>query len=132
MTWKLISPEIHLDERGRLNVLSIENHTGWSAKRIFWIDQVERGKVRGEHAHRRTHQALICLTGELLVNLEDEKGVSQVTISPGGGALWVHPMTWCSLTFLSAGTVVLALASDAYEESEYIRERSEFSRLVQE
>ncbi len=102
---------------------SIENHTGWSAKEFSGLTKLNAARFgAGTPIVGLIKFSFVSQGGASCEPRGRKKGLTS-NYYARGGALWVHPMTWCSLTFLSAGTVVLTLASDEYEESEYIRER---------
>jgi len=88
--------------------------------------------TRGNHAHRRAQQVFVCLSGESGWILDDAARTPtvsyEVLTSPNRG-LVVPPMVWHSFT-LSAGGIILALASEAYDEEEYIRDFEEWKSLI--
>lgn len=131
MPWSHISAEQYRDQRGNLRVLSVERETGMSIKRVFWVSDVTPGVTRGHHAHKSGHQVLICLSGSLEVTLRDHLGEETKVLSPNSPAIWMKPLTWGVQRFLQPETVLLVLASNEFDESDYIRDEQEFRSLVQ-
>jgi UDP-2-acetamido-3-amino-2,3-dideoxy-glucuronate N-acetyltransferase len=131
MPWSHISAEQYRDQRGILRVLSVERETGMSIKRVFWVSDVAPGETRGQHAHKSGHQVLICLSGSLEVTLRDHLGEETIVLSPNSPAIWMKPLTWGVQRFLQPETVLLVLASNEFDESDYIRDEQEFRSLVQ-
>lgn len=131
MPWSHISAEQYRDQRGNLRVLNVERETGMSIKRVFWVSDVAPGETRGHHAHKSGHQVLICLSGSLEVTLRDHLGEETKVLSPNSPAIWMKPLTWGVQRFLQPETVLLVLASNEFDESDYIRDEQEFRSLVQ-
>ncbi|MDY9920642.1 MAG: FdtA/QdtA family cupin domain-containing protein [Synergistota bacterium] len=96
-------------------------------KRVYYIYDVEKGIARGQHAHKILEQILICLHGEIKVTLDDGKGkiTSHILKDPSEG-LYVGPSTWRTMEWLRTGSVLLVLASEHYDESDYIRDYDGF------
>jgi len=103
--------------RGTLNVLN------WGVlpfpiKRVFWIEGVGSGEVRGQHAHVKGHEILVCLRGSLKVRLHKLK---EIELSKGSSALWVKPQTYIEMTTFSPDVLLLVLCSDAFCDDPVIK-----------
>ena len=98
-------------------------------KRIFWLDNIEAEEIRGEHAHRTSQQLLICLNGSLTIDLEDTSHKTySFKLSSSNEALYMPPMHWGKITYSKPSTV-LSVASDEYDETDYIRDYQEFKSI---
>jgi len=93
----------------------------FNIKRIYYISKVPQGLGRGSHAHRKLHQVLICLNGSVKVKVKNPKEESEFILDDATVGLYIGPYTWSEMYEFSEGTVLLVLASDFYNESEYIR-----------
>lgn len=92
----------------------------FTPRRVFAVSDAPAGAVRGGHAHRSGLQLLICLQGRLAIELRTADATAALTLTPGGGALLVGPGVWCRQTYLEAGAVLLALASEPYDPTSYL------------
>lgn len=105
-----------------------EKNTGvpFEIKRVYTVTEAAPDVVRGYHAHKALEQIFIALGGEIEVFCEDLSGnKANYTIKPDGSALYCGPDVWHTLTYKS-GSSLLVLASDKYDESDYIRDYSAF------
>ncbi|MCB2356982.1 sugar 3,4-ketoisomerase [Clostridium estertheticum] len=93
----------------------------FNIKRIYYISKVPQGLNRGSHAHRKLHQVIICLNGSVKVKVKNPKEESEFILDDATVGLYIGPYTWSEMYEFSEGTVLLVLASDFYNESEYIR-----------
>lgn len=113
------------DRRGNLSV--IEGSTiPFVSKRVYYLYDVPSGSRRGGHAHKEQHEFLIALSGSFDVVLKDGKSIKTETLNkPNLGLLIVNGI-WRELQNFSSGAVCLVLASDEFNENDYIREYKEF------
>lgn len=120
----------HRDMRGSLSVGEFEKLVPFTAKRFFIVNDVPSSNVRGEHAHLKCHQFLICLAGSVTALIDD--GIHRQTFlldSPNKG-LYMPPLTWGSQFNYSKDAVLLVFASDLYDSADYIREYDTFREAV--
>jgi hypothetical protein len=118
------------DARGALVFGQQGDHIPFAVKRFFAIHGVAEGAGRGAHAHRAQHQFLVMLAGKAVVTVDDGPARTAVTLNRPNLALYAPPMLWLELDSFSADAVCLVLTSDVYAESDYVRDRAEFLRLV--
>lgn len=118
-------PEIS-DHRGSLSVLETNAIVPFDIKRIFYIYDVTPDEDRGEHAHKECEQFIICLKGSIDLEVDDgEKKVKYNLISPTQG-VYIPKMIWATLKNFSTEAICLVLASDFFDESDYIRDYDKF------
>lgn len=125
----LISIGNFRDSRGKMGILE-DHHVPFKVLRTYWISQVPENAVRGGHAHRTSEQLLICIQGVievLLEGLSGDKFVFKLDQSCCQG-LYLPPLYWGRFTF-SNQAVALCMASDYFDESDYIRDYQEFEQL---
>lgn len=117
--------------RGRLTVLG---STGIPVpvRRAFWIQGVQPGAVRGDHAHRKTTQVVTMLRGSACVEVRTAQGSRSWIMTERDHAVVVPPMHWLVLTGFTHGALMMVLASEPYDAADYIRDFAEFTRLSQE
>ena len=118
------------DARGNLTFVESDNHIPSDIRRVYYLYDVPGGADRGEHAHRNLHQFIISMSGSFDVTLSDGHGTKTFHLNRSYYGLYVCPMMWRYLDNFSSGAVCLVLASLTYSEADYIRDKSEFLRLV--
>ena len=118
------------DARGNLTFVESDNHIPFDIRRDYYLYDVPGGADRGEHAHRNLHQFIISMSGSFDVTLSDGHGTKTFHLNRSYYGLYVCPMMWRYLDNFSSGAVCLVLASLTYSEADYIRDKSEFLRLV--
>lgn len=118
------------DARGNLTFVESDNHIPFAMRRVYYLYDVPGGADRGEHAHRNLHQFIISMSGSFDVTLSDGHGTKTFHLNRSYYGLYVCPMMWRYLDNFSSGAVCLVLASQTYSEADYIRDKSEFLRLV--
>lgn len=124
---KLIELPNVTDKRGSLAFIEApSSRIPFEIKRVFYLFDVPKGQTRGAHAHRQLHQVLICLAGQVEVHLDDGAEKKTVTLQSPVQGLWVPPMVWASESNFSEGSICLVLASEKYDEGDYIRNHDEF------
>ncbi len=118
------------DARGALTFAQQGDQIPFSVKRFFALYGVAPGLSRGGHAHRAQHQLLVMLAGSVTVTVDDGTTRTPVVLDRPNLALHAPPMLWLDLEGFSEGAVCMVLTSDIYAESDYIRDRAEFLKLV--
>lgn len=128
--WHEISVPTETDERGSLSHIESDGDLPFDLERVFYIHDVPEDRRRGHHAHRNTHQVLICLKGQVEVSLEGKSGRKQVELNDPKQAIHLEPLVWTELGPFSEDCVLLVLASTAYDRDEYIEIRAEFEEAL--
>jgi UDP-2-acetamido-3-amino-2,3-dideoxy-glucuronate N-acetyltransferase len=118
------------DLRGNLSAREFGKGLPFLPKRYFVVLDVPSKEVRGEHAHRRLEQLLVCLKGSVSVVLDDGQRRQEFLLQSPEIALYLPPMVWGIQYKYSSDAVLLVLASDVYDPEDYIRDYDEFLRLV--
>jgi acetyltransferase-like isoleucine patch superfamily enzyme len=119
-----------IDIRGALSVGEFSKDLPFQPKRYFLVYDVPTQETRGEHAHRRCHQFLVCIKGSVQVLADDGHVRQEFTL--GSPSLGIHlpPMIWGTQYRYSADAVLLVFASEEYDADEYIRSYDEFLILA--
>ncbi len=126
----LLEAVSRVDNRGALRVIEQGNGMAFSPKRVFWVEAVPVGEIRGMHAHRDCQQILICIAGSILVTLDDGSKRTQVLLDSSSKVLFMDRNVWGEQQFLEPDSKLLVLASHPYEEKDYIRDYDEFATYV--
>jgi UDP-2-acetamido-3-amino-2,3-dideoxy-glucuronate N-acetyltransferase len=117
----------HTDLRGRLTAGEAPSESvPFAPKRWFLVYDVPSREVRGEHAHRRCHQFLVCVAGRVTVAVDDGRNRAEALLDDRTLGVYVPPMVWASQFSYEPDSVLLVLASHAYDASDYIREYDVF------
>ncbi len=123
-------PKIH-DVRGNLSVVE-KDVIPFEMKRVYYLYDVPAGAERGGHAHKEQVELLIALSGSFEVSVKDVDAEKTVTLSkPYQGLLIPHGI-WRELQNFSAGSVCLVIASDVFDEADYIREYVDYQNFRKE
>lgn len=126
---RLLRLTSHPDSRGRLSVLD-EGALPFEPKRMFMVDQVPTGRMRGAHAHRKCHQLFMVVAGRVTVAVDDGSRAFAVELSRPDIALYVPPMVWSLQYAHSQDAVLVVLTSRRYEQDDYIHDYARFASEV--
>ncbi|MBN8567158.1 MAG: WxcM-like domain-containing protein [Flavobacteriales bacterium] len=113
------------DPRGNLSVIEKEV-IPFDIKRVYYLYDVPAGAERGGHAHIQQRECLIALSGSFDVILNDGKTEKTVTLNKPFEGLLINEGIWRELKNFSSGSVCLVIASDVFEEADYIRDFQAF------
>ena len=127
---QLIPMPIIDDLRGALTFSQFPDHLPFIPKRVFLVYDVPSSKIHGEHAHRTLQQFLICIVGSVHIAIENGTATDTVLLNGPGVGLYVPPMIWSTQYAYTHDAILLVLASDIYDESEYIRNYDEYLQLM--
>lgn len=120
------------DPRGDLSVGEFAKDIPFEAKRYFLVFNVPSEKTRGEHAHHRCHQFLICVKGSCAVVVDDGYDRCEVLLESPDMGIYLPPLTWGIQYKYSSDAVLLVFTSHYYEADDYIRDYTEFVEIVQQ
>lgn len=118
-----------VDLRGSLIFGEASRHVPFEVKRYFLVYGVQSEHIRGEHAHRRLHQFLVCVAGRCNVVTDDGVTRHEVVLDAASKGVHIPPMVWATQYKFSRDAVLLVLASEYYDASEYIRDYYEYLAL---
>lgn len=127
---QIISMPNFRDKRGQLSVVEGSSQIPFEIKRVYYMYGVPSGFKRGEHAHAILHQLIIPISGSFEISLDDGSKKVQYLLDDPSKGLYVCPMIWRSLWNFSEGAIGLVLASEVYDEPDYIFEYKDFINLT--
>ena len=99
-------------------------------KRTYWTYDIPAGAARGGHAHRECLEVIIAASGSFTVTLDDGNRKQSYLLNRPDQGLLVNTGIWRTLENFSAGSVCLVLASELYEEADYIYDYDEFLKYA--
>ena len=114
------------DERGSLVALEGAKTVPFEIKRVYYIFGTQPGVARGFHAHRKLRQVAVCVTGKCRMVLDDGEKREEAWLDSPNKGLVINEMVWREMHDFSSDCVLLVLASEHYDESDYIRLYSNF------
>jgi len=130
MKIEYIPLQVHGDERGSLIALEEMKNIPFSIKRIYYMFNTQKGVRRGFHAHKELMQIAIPVRGSCRFLLDDGKEKINLLLDDTSCGLLIEPYIWHEMYDYSDDCVLLVLASDFYDENDYIRNYDEFKLKV--
>jgi bifunctional acetyl transferase/isomerase len=127
---KLIDLPKIVDPRGNLTVAEGLKNVPFDIKRVYWLYDIPAGEGRGGHAHKQIKQLLIAVSGSFHVTLDNGKEKQTYLLNHPYQALLIDTGIWRTLDDFSSGAVCVVLASDWYEEEDYIYDYNDFLKYV--
>jgi acetyltransferase-like isoleucine patch superfamily enzyme/dTDP-4-dehydrorhamnose 3,5-epimerase-like enzyme len=119
-----------VDIRGSLTFAEYGDSLPFVPKRFFMVFDVPSKDVRGEHAHKKLHQFLLCVKGSCAVVVDDGKNREEILLNKPTIGLHVPPLVWGIQYKYTPDAVLLVFASDPYDADDYIRDYDLFLELV--
>ena len=119
-----------VDPRGNLTVAEELKNVPFDIKRAYWVYDVPGGESRGGHAHKRLRQLIVALSGAFHVTLDNGCERKTYLLNHPWEGLYVETGIWRTLDDFSSGAVCMVLASEPYEEDDYIYEYDEFLKYI--
>jgi dTDP-4-dehydrorhamnose 3,5-epimerase-like enzyme len=118
------------DDRGSLVSLEAHKTVPFEIKRVYYIFGTQSGVARGFHAHRNLKQVAVCVTGQCRMVLDDGVTREETWLDSPIKGLIIGNLVWREMHDFSADCVLLVLASEHYDEADYIRNHDEFLSLA--
>lgn len=119
-----------VDLRGSLTFGEYDKHLPFEPKRYFVVFDVPSQEVRGEHAHRQQHQFLVCLKGSCSVVVDDGSNRDEINLHEPDLGIYLPAMIWGTQYKFTSDATLLVLASDIYDDDDYIRDYDQYLELI--
>lgn len=130
MNYKLINFPIHGDARGKLIALEELKDVPFEIKRVYYMFDTLPNESRGFHAHMNLEQIIIAMDGACRFILDDGQKREEVLLNRPDVGLYIGKNMWREMHDFSYGCKLVVLASQLYDENEYIRNYDEFLKRV--
>ena len=114
------------DSRGNLTFVEGDRHIPFPIRRVYYLYDVPGGADRAGHAHKVLHQFLVAMSGSFDVIVDDGANRERIHLNRSYFGLYLPPMIWREIDNFSSGSVCMALASELYDEEDYIRDHDAF------
>lgn len=121
----------HSQRKGDISVVENGKEVPFDVKRIYYLYDVPGGADRGGHAHKELYQLIVAASGAFTVELDDGLNKKAFTLNRPYQGLLVKPGIWRTLTDFSSGSICMVLASEKYDEQDYIRDYDKFKEYRQ-
>jgi hypothetical protein len=115
-----------MDPRGNLTFVEGGRHIPFAVRRAYWIYDVPGGEMRGSHAYRRNRELIIAVSGSFDVEVDTGSGITRHQLNRSYYGLYLPPLHWRSLVNFSTNSLCLILASEEYDEADYLRDYDTF------
>ncbi|MGE8537984.1 MAG: sugar 3,4-ketoisomerase [Acinetobacter sp.] len=119
------------DHRGSLVVAEANRNIPFSIQRLYYIFAAQPDVPRGFHAHKELQQIAFSIQGSCKILMDNGKEKQKVLLDQSSQGLRIPPMVWHEMHEFSADCILLVLASDYYNESDYIRNYQQFLKEVE-
>ena len=116
----------HMRANGNLTVVESNLSAPFDIKRVYYLYDVPAGEERGGHAHKQLQQFVVAVSGSFDVVIDDGNERRTISLNRPFKGLHIRPGIWREIENLSSGAVCLVLASEHYDESDYIRQYNNF------
>lgn len=120
------------DERGSLVALETGKTVPFDIKRVYYIFATQKDVARGFHAHKNLKQIVVCVTGKCRMVLDDSKVRQEIWLDSPTKGLLISDLVWREMHDFSQDCVLLVLASEHYDESDYIRDYEDFIKMARD
>lgn len=119
-----------LDERGNLSFIQNSDQIPFDIERIYLIYDVPGGAIRGGHAYRQNQEVIIAISGSFDLVVNDGQSEVKYSLNRSYYGLYVPNGLWRQLENFSTNSLCLIIASQPYEENDYVRDFNEFKSIV--
>lgn len=131
MNYEEVSIPTICHESGMLSVIESGIDLPFEFRRVYFLHSLAEGAIRGGHAHRALHQLLFVPSGSLDLSLNDGNTSITLTMKDPTKGIWLKPPIWRDIDKCSKDATLIVLASDHYDESDYIRNFDDFKQYCE-
>lgn len=120
------------DDRGMLVAIEAIKDIPFAVKRVYYLCETQAGVRRGFHAHKKLQQLAVCVHGSCEFLMDDGYKQEVVSLTKNDVGLFIPPLVWHEMFNFSSDCILLVLADDLYNESDYIRNYQDFIKYIKE
>jgi len=118
--------------KGKLSFMESNTHIPFNIKRIFYIyDIKDLTVIRGGHAHKTLQQVIFCLNGSFTLELDNGNEKEEIYLNKPNEGVIIEAKIWLTMKKISKNTIIMVIASDYYDEIDYIRNYKEFQECIE-
>lgn len=117
--------------QGHLTPIESFKDVPFEVKRVYYLTRVPENTIRGFHSHRNLEQVLLCLNGSVRISVSTPYSKEIVVLDDPSKGLYIGPMIWREMYDFTPGSVLLVLASELYDEVDYIRDYRKYCEEAQ-
>ena len=125
---KLIKLNKCIFDINKLLVFDQTNNIPFKFKRIFIVSNTS--KIRGNHAHYKCKQFMVCLSGKVEIRYTDGYKKKKIILSSFNQGIYIPPMIWASQKYFTKNSVLLVFCDRKYENKDYIRDFNNYKELI--
>jgi len=118
------------DDRGSLIAIEEGYNAPFDIKRVYYIFDTQEGVERGFHAHRNLEQLCVVVKGNCTFVLDDGKKREEINLDNPNQGLYIKNLIWREMKNFSPDCVLVVLASEHYDESDYVRDYDKFLEVT--
>ena len=130
MLYEIINFSEHKSNNGTLVAIESGKDIPFTLKRIYYVYGASALAVRGKHAHKKLEQIIFCISGSCDFWFDNGTCKEQIHLDDPSKGIYIKSMIWREFSNFSKDCVVMVLASEHYEEDDYIRDYNVFKELV--
>lgn len=120
------------DRDGTLAIIESLRDVPFDIRRVYFISNLEKSvSIRGKHAHKELEQIIFCIQGSFVLGLDDGNTSQKLLLNEPNVGIRLGKMLWHTMEDFSESCVLLVVASDYYDENDYIRDYGDFLKLAQ-
>lgn len=131
-SYKLVDFKTLGDKRGSLIAIEQGYNAPFEIKRVYYIFDTKQGVERGFHAHVNLKQICIAVKGSCTFTLDDGNKRQKIKLNNPNQGLFIEGLIWREMKDFSSDCVLVVLASEHYDESDYIRDYDKFLKVINE
>jgi dTDP-4-dehydrorhamnose 3,5-epimerase-like enzyme len=128
--YKLVDFKTLGDERGSLIAIEEDYNASFDIKRVYYLFDTKAGVERGFHAHKNLKQICIAVKGKCTFTLDNGIQRKEVILNTPNKGLYIENLIWREMKDFSSDCVLLVLASEYYDENDYIRDYDKFLKVL--
>lgn len=132
LAWQINEYSNVVDTTGSLSVLEYGKEIDFLVKRVFFLRNIAKETVRGLHSHKDLKQILVCLHGELTIELDTGIDKQCIQLNTEANSLYLDGRVWRTMSNFSEHTVLMVLCDREYRYDEVVRDYEQFKKNLKE